>query len=142
MIQVTPQMRILVAVEPTDFRKGIDGMAQVCRAELLADPFSGAVFVFRNRRRTAIKILVYDGRGFWLCHKRLSKGKFNWWPNADSGHSAEVEAHQLAVLLCAGDPGGVDAAPVWRRVTPPGHGDSHPSTSPTEEVRRRMRLAT
>jgi len=126
VIQVTPQMRLLVAIEPADFRKGIDGMAQVCRAELSADPFSGAVFVFRNCRRTAIKILVYDGRGFWLCHKRLSKGKFNWWPSAVNGRSTEMEAHQLAVLLCAGDPEGVDAAPVWRRVTPPGYADIHP----------------
>ena len=118
MIQVTPQMRVLVAIEPADFRKGIDGIAQLCRAELSADPFSGAVFVFRNRRRTAIKILVYDGRGFWLCHKRLSKGKFTWWPSQTTGNSASVEAHQLAVLLCAGDPEGVDAAPVWRPVAP------------------------
>lgn len=119
MIQVTPQMRILVALEPADFRKGIDGMAQLCRAELAADPFSGVVFVFRSRRRTAIKILVYDGRGFWLCHRRLSKGRFNWWPAQTGGPSASVEAHQLAVLLCAGDPDGVDAVPVWRSVAPP-----------------------
>jgi transposase len=123
MIQVTPQMRILVAVEPADFRKGIDGIAQLCRAELSADPFSGAVFVFRNRRKTAIKILVYDGRGFWLCHKRLSKGKFIWWPAPSNGRIALVEAHQLAVLLCAGDPAGVDAAPVWRPVAPPDYPD-------------------
>ena len=125
MIQVTPQMRILVAIEPADFRKGIDGIAQLCRAELSTDPFSGAVFVFRNRRRTAVKILVYDGRGFWLCHKRLSKGKFTWWPSQTYGHSASVEAHQLTVLLCAGDPDGVDAAPVWRPVAPPGHPPAH-----------------
>ena len=64
MIQLTPQMRILVAVEPPDFRRGIDGLARLCRQELASDPFSGTVFVFRNRRRTAIKILVYDGQGF------------------------------------------------------------------------------
>ena len=72
MIQVTPQMRILVAVEPADFRKGIDGLAQVCRAALESDPFCGTLFVFRNRRGTALKILVYDGQGFWLCHNQLS----------------------------------------------------------------------
>ena len=124
MIQVTPQMRVMVAVEPADFRKGIDGIAQLCRAELSADPFSGTVFVFRNRRRTAVKILVYDGRGYWLCHKRLSTGKFIWWPGPGSNRSVELEAHELAVLLCAGDPDGVDAAPVWRRVTPPGSADT------------------
>ena len=118
MIQVTPQMRILVAIEPADFRKGIDSIAQLCRAELSVDPFSGVVFVFRNRRKTAIKILVYDGRGFWLCYKRLSKGKFVWWPSPNGGPSACVEAHKLTVLLCAGDPDAVDAVPVWRPVAP------------------------
>ena len=78
MIQVTPQMRILVAVEPADFRKGIDGLARLCKETLKRDPFGGGVFVFRNRRATAIKALVYDGQGFWLCHKRLSRGRFRW----------------------------------------------------------------
>lgn len=71
MIQVSPQMRVLVAVEPADFRRGIDGLARQCREVLEADPFSGAVFVFRNRRRTAVKILVFDGQGFWLLHNYL-----------------------------------------------------------------------
>ena len=60
MIQVAPQMRLLVAIEPVDFRKGIDGLVGVCRQVLRSDPFSGAVFVFRNRRKTALKILIYD----------------------------------------------------------------------------------
>ena len=60
MIQVTPQMRILLAVAPADFRRGMDGLARLCREVLQTDPFSGAAFVFRNRRRTAIKIVVYD----------------------------------------------------------------------------------
>ena len=80
VIQITPQMRIFVAVEAVDFRKGIDGLCQVCRSVLKADPFSGIVFVFRNRRRTAIKLLLYDGQGYWIFHKRLSEGKFKWWP--------------------------------------------------------------
>lgn len=69
MIQITPQMRVLVAVESADFRRGIDGLAQMCRAVLGSDPFTGTVFVFRNRRRTAVKLLVYDGQGFWLRHR-------------------------------------------------------------------------
>jgi len=72
MIQITPHMRILVAVEPIDFRAGIDGLVGACRQRLQADPFSGALFVFGNRARTAIKILVYDGQGFWLCQNQLS----------------------------------------------------------------------
>ena len=76
MLQITPQMKIPVAVEPADFRRGIDGLVRLCKDSLGQDPFAGAVFVFRNRRRTAIKALVYDGQGFWLCHKRLSEGRF------------------------------------------------------------------
>ena len=72
MIQVTPQMRILLAVEPVDFRKGIDGLARLSREALATDPFSGAVLVFRNRRGRALKVLVYDGQGFWLCQNHLS----------------------------------------------------------------------
>ena len=60
MISLTPHMRILIAVEPADFRKGMDGLAQLCRERLAADPFSGAVFVFRNRRGTAIRLLCHD----------------------------------------------------------------------------------
>ena len=71
MIQITPQMHILVAIEPCDFRKGIDGLARVCKEVLKQDPFSGRVFVFRNRSATALKALIYDGQGFWLCHKKL-----------------------------------------------------------------------
>jgi transposase len=59
MMQLTPQMRILVCIEPADFRRGIDGLARVCRETLGADPMSGCVFVFRNRRATAIKVLLY-----------------------------------------------------------------------------------
>jgi transposase len=117
MIQVTPQMRILVAVEAADFRKGIDGLARVCKEALKQDPFGGAVFVFRNRRATAVKVLVYDGQGFWLCHKRLSSGRFRWWPVSKTGAAKTLEAHQLHVLLSAGDPDAAQVPPAWRRVS-------------------------
>lgn len=120
MIQLTPQMRILVALEPADFRRGIDGLASVCKERLREDPFSGCVFVFRNRRATALKVLVYDGQGFWLCHKRLSSGRFRWWPtSADASvASQKLAAHQLHVLLSAGNPSRTQAAPDWRPVSP------------------------
>lgn len=120
MIQLTPQMRILVAVEPADFRCGIDGLARVCREALGADPFSGAAFVFRNRRATAIKVLIFDGQGFWLCHKRLSTGRFRFWPSSAVQSARTLEAHELQVLLCGGDPEGTRAAPTWRRVNADG----------------------
>jgi transposase len=115
MIQITPQMRILVAIDPVDFRRGIDGLAQACRAVLHEDPFTGTVFIFRNRDRTAIKLLVYDGQGFWLCHKRLSASKFRHWPTSPEAASA-LQAHELQVLLCAGNPMTTEAAPAWRRL--------------------------
>jgi transposase len=114
MLAITPQMRILVAVEAVDFRKGIDSLAELCRAKLNADPFSGCVFVFRSRRATSIKILVYDGQGFWLATKRLSKGRFRWWPQSKAA-SAPLRVHQAQVLFAAGNPD-VDAAPEWRQI--------------------------
>ena len=119
MIQITPQMRILLAVEAVDFRKGIDGLVRVCQERLDGDPFSGCLFVFRNRSRTGVKILVYDGRGFWLCQKRLSSGRFRFWPAATEGASTALEAHEVQVLLAGGNPAGAQGSPPWRRVDLP-----------------------
>jgi len=115
VIQVAPQMRILVAIEAVDLRKGIDGLAQLCREKLGADPFSGCLFIFRSRRATAIKVLAYDGQGFWMAQKRLSKGRFVWWPTGKEA-ARTLQAHQAQLLLAAGNPE-AEAAPVWRRVS-------------------------
>ena len=114
MLSIAPQMRILMAVEPADFRKGIDGLAGLCRNVLREDPFSGGVFVFRNRRATAIKILVYDGQGFWLCQKRLSKGRFQWWPESAVAAVRELEARDLQLVVWNGDPSRGAMKPLWR----------------------------
>ena len=119
MIQLTPQMRILVAVEAVDFRKGIDGLAALARSVLAADPFAGTAFVFRSRSGKSLRVLVYDGQGFWLCHKRLSAGRFRFWPVGGKGELASsLAAHQLHVLLSGGDPLAARGAPEWRRVRP------------------------
>lgn len=118
MIQITPHMRILLAVEPADFRKGIDGLAQLCRQRLQADPMSGAMFVFANKRRKALKILIYDGQGFWLCQKRLSMGRYSWWPKTTEAPTARLEVHQVHLLLWNGHPQSAQAAPMWRSVGP------------------------
>lgn len=117
MIQIAPQMRILLAVEPVDFRRGIDGLAAVCREALKVDPLSGAVFVFRNRSAKALKLLLYDGQGFWLCQKRLSSGRFHWWPESRED-SKQLQVHELQLLLWNGDPDRAGAQPAWRPVTP------------------------
>lgn len=116
MIQTSPSLRILVAIEAVDFRRGIDGLAALCRQKLTQDPMNGCAFVFRNRRATAVKILLYDGQGFWLCHKRLSQGRFAWWPRSEEGISRWLDAHQLHVLLAGGNADAAGGAPVWRPV--------------------------
>lgn len=116
MIQITPQMRILLAVQPVDFRKGIDGLAALCRQALASDPLSGALFVFRSRRGHAIKCLTYDGQGFWICQKRLSQGRFTGWPKAHSNSALRLDPQQLHLLLWNGDPAQTHTAPLWRPV--------------------------
>ena len=114
MLQLTPQMKILVAVEPIDGRKGIDSLAQLCRDRLAEDPFSGVVFLFRTRSKTSVLALLYDGNGFWLAKKRLSKGTFQWWPETRSS-ILDVQAHQALTLLAGGNPWS-QGAPVWRQL--------------------------
>jgi transposase len=116
MIQITAQMRVLVAIEPVDGRKGIDYLARLCQEKLAEDPFSGCVFVFRSRSGTAIRLLSYDGQGYWLAQKRLSKGRFVWWPEA-TGTTKPLEAYEAQLLMAAGDLSRVRAAPMWRRVS-------------------------
>ncbi len=105
----------MVALEAVDGRKGLDSLVQLCREKLQADPFSGCLFVFRSRRATSIRILAYDGQGFWLAQKRLSKGRFSWWPNG-TGVTCTIEAYQAQLLVAAGNPD-TQAAPMWRRVS-------------------------
>lgn len=116
MIQLTPQSRVLIAIEPEDFRKGIDGLANTCRQVLDGDPFSGTLFVFRNRSRTAIKILAYDGTGFWLCMKRLSKGKLQWWPSHEEP-SISLSHKELNILIWNGNPSTAKLSTDWRQVS-------------------------
>ena len=98
MIRLTSETRILLAIAPADFRAGIDGMSARCRLVLEQDPRSGALIVFINRTHTMIRALVYDGNGFWLSTKRLSRGRFQGWPT-DAGTVSSVSAQHLTRLL-------------------------------------------
>lgn len=115
MIQVTPKHHIYVGIAAIDFRKGIDGIASLCQHQLGNDAKNGHVFIFRNKKATAIKVLVYDGQGFWLCHKRLSTGSFKHWPS--SAHQViQLDVAQLQVLLYNGDVSQVHTQLPWRSV--------------------------
>jgi transposase len=117
VIQIVPHLKVLVACEPVDFRKGIDSLACVCRQLFETDPFTGTLFVFRNRSGTALKLLVYDGQGFWLCQKRFSKGRLQWWPRPAGGAVEALPAEQLSVLIYNGLPRLAGMAEPWRRVS-------------------------
>jgi transposase len=115
MLQLTPQSRIFLALEPIDGRKGIDSLAAVCRQVLGDNPLDGGVYVFRTRTGTTLKLLAYDGQGFWLCTKRLSQGHFHWWPTAASPR-VTLSAQHLSILLWNGNPERAQLAPDWRPV--------------------------
>jgi transposase len=133
MIQLIPQLRILLACQPVDFRNGIDGLAALCKRALEEDPFSGALFVFRNRRGTALKLLCYDGVGFWLVTRRLSEGRIRWWPASADTPLHALEAQQLSVLLYNGLPDQAGFAPAWRKLPNPDPQAARPSSSDSKE---------
>lgn len=98
MIHLTAKSKILIAIQPADFRQGIDGLAAVCKLRLNCEPRSGTLFVFINRNKTMIRALAYENNGFWLMTKRLSKGKFSGWPALNTPITS-VDAKCLRGLL-------------------------------------------
>lgn len=115
MLSFSPQTTIYVIHEACDFRNGIEGIAAICRNILKLEPISGAVFVFRNRLSNALKLLFYDGQGFWLCHKRLSKGRFKHWPDSEEKMTT-FGATELLLLLNNGDPASKKSSLPWKRI--------------------------
>src|SRR5262245_58430571 len=117
MIQIVPQLRIWLAYQPVDFRNGIDGLIVLCRQELASDPADGSLFVFRNRRGTALRILCLDGHGYWLCIRRFSRGTLRWWPKPQPDALVHpLQAQQLSVLLYNGLPDQASFVAAWRPV--------------------------
>ncbi len=105
MIGPTGAVRVMIATKPVDFRKGAEGLAALVRETMAADPFSGAVYVFRAKRADRIKLVFWDGTGLCLFAKRLEDGIFRW-PKIEDG-VMRLSAAQLSALL-----EGLD----WRRV--------------------------
>lgn len=115
MLLLTPQQRLLLGVAPIDFRKGINTIVALVANNLFEEPDDGTLFIFTNRAKTAVKILVYDGQGYWLCMKRFSSGKLKWWPKTlNSVYS--ISAKELQVLLYQGNPLRADIKPDWRPI--------------------------
>jgi transposase len=108
MLSLPPTVRILLAREPADLRKGFDGLSGLVERALGYDPFSGHLFVFRNRREDRLKVLYWDRDGLAIWYKRLEKGTFRF-PRCE-GDSVEVRAADLAMIL-----EGIDLATVRRR---------------------------
>jgi transposase len=110
MIPFGPATRIFLATAPTDMRRGFDGLSELVRHPLAEDPLSGHLFIFSNRRRTRLKILVWDSSGLWVCSKRLEQGTFRW-PIPEPGEAkVRIGAEELALLL-----GGLDWPSTQRR---------------------------
>lgn len=114
MLNLTTQQKLLIATQPVDFRSGIDALASLCKAVLKTDPFSGIVFAFTNKQKTAVKLLAYDGNGFWLIMKRFSSGKLAWWPSESNENLLQIQAVALRVLLEQGDPRFMGTPLPWR----------------------------
>jgi transposase len=111
MLQLTPHSRIFLATAPVDFRKGIDGLAAFCRQVLGDNPLEGAIYVFRNRASTALKLLLYDGQGYWLCMKRLSQGHFTWWPTTTDSRVPWPRGRSSSYCGMA-----TPSGPIWRPI--------------------------
>jgi transposase len=117
MIQVPASANVVLMHEPVSFRNGINGMVAIARTVLHKEPMDGALFVFRNRRRQMLRVLFYDGSGFWLCTKRLSQGRFRNWPTGDGkGPCSPLLARELQILLWGGDPSTCAFPQLWRNV--------------------------
>ena len=97
MIVPPTSVRVLVAIKPVDFRKGMDGLAALVQEELRADPFSGVIYVFRAKRADRVKLLFWDGTGVCLLAKRLEGSKFRW-PRIEDG-VMRLSPAQLSALL-------------------------------------------
>lgn len=115
MIQTSPSSTIFVVNEPVSFQCRIKGMVALCRDILAVEPMSGAYFVFRNSSGQMLRVLFYDGDGFWLCEKRFSKGKVRSWFNSD-GALTLISARELAVLLWHGDLNTSSFPAFWKAV--------------------------
>lgn len=100
MLKLTQSTRIILATQSADFRKGLDGLIHYTKQIAIQplDTKSGVMIVFINRAKTMVRVLSYDGTGYWLATKRISQGRFNHWPKAN-GSLSSIQAEQLITIL-------------------------------------------
>ena len=120
MLTLPASVRIYVAAEPVDLRRGFDGLAAATRTLIRQDPLSGHVFVFLNRRGNRIKLLMWDRTGYLLIYKRLERSKFRLTTEPAAGcRHVELDAGDLALMLEGVDLRGVRRHERWRPLAPP-----------------------
>lgn len=120
MIQLPANAVVFVMHESISFRNGIDGTSAIARIVLHQEPMDGAFFVFRSKQGQCLRILYYDGSGYWSCTKRLSKGTFNSaWPKSGEANQpcSQLLVRELQVLIWGGDPMSCRFPDLWRKVS-------------------------
>lgn len=108
MIAIGPMTRVFLCIGSTDMRRSFNGLAAVVRTHMQRDPLSGEAYAFCNRRRTLVKVLIFDGTGLWVHAKRLEKGTFSWPTDGETTRSMSRE--ELALILS-----GIDAQRMTQR---------------------------
>jgi transposase len=122
VILLPRSVRVYVSTQPTNLRKSFEGLSNEVRAVLASDPISGHVFLFLNRRRTQVKLLLWTRGGFTILHKRLERGQFTFPARVTaSAARVEIEAHELAMLLEGLEPSATRAAVRWSPMPSPSY---------------------
>jgi len=124
MLTVNPTTRCFLYIEPIDGRKGIDGIGAIVRQKLNQNPMDGAWYLFKNRSGTILKILFYDGSSFWLCLRRLSAGRIQWWPRHQEAEKEAqnqpmmklLAAREITMILWNGNPSTATFGPEWKKI--------------------------
>ena len=100
ILSLPARVKVYLATEVTDMRKSFDGLCALVEHRFRRDPYAGDLFAFINRRRTYVKLLLWDGNGFLLVAKRLERGTFErWQPSSDQETHVEISRAQLLMLL-------------------------------------------
>ena len=102
MLTFNGNLKVYVALEPCDMRKSFNGLSEIARSHLGLDPLCGAAFLFTNKRRTLIKILYWDGTGYWCVSKRLERGTYSWPQDIDGGRKKLVLKPTALAMLTDG----------------------------------------